>query len=72
MRCVLLIDHQKKQESGMPDFEIRYYHADGKLAVVHMCIHKTIESAKEFARINLKDYAHFEVRAASGNPIAAR
>jgi hypothetical protein len=72
MRCVLLIDHREKQEIGMPDFEVRYYHADGNLAVVHMCIHKTIESAKEFARINLKDYAHFEVRAASGVSEAAR
>ena len=56
----------------MPDFEIRYYHADGKLAVVHMCIHKTIESAKEFAQVNLKEYARFEVRAGDGSPIAAR
>jgi hypothetical protein len=56
----------------MPDFEIRYYHADGKLAVVHMCIHKTIESAKEFARINLKDHARFELRAGDGRALTAR
>jgi hypothetical protein len=47
---------------GMPDFEIRFYHADGKLALVHMCIHETLQAAREFARLNLKDHARFEVR----------
>ena len=57
----------------MPDFEIRYYHADGKLAVVHMCIQKTLDEAHEFARINLKDFARFEVRDGNGrNPVSAR
>jgi len=57
----------------MPDFEIRYYHADGKLAVVHMCIRKTRDEAQEFARINLKDFARFEVRNGDGrNPAPAQ
>ncbi|HEY8947318.1 MAG TPA: hypothetical protein VIM56_00385 [Rhizomicrobium sp.] len=53
----------------MPDFEIRYYHADGKLALVHMCIQNTLADAHEFARLNLKDNAHFEVRDGDGSPL---
>ena len=56
----------------MPDFEIRYYNADGNLALVHMCSYKTIESAQEFARNNLKDHARFDVRAAGGKSAAPR
>jgi len=56
----------------MPDFEIRYYHADGKLALVHMCIQATIEGAREFAQINLKDYARFEVRDGDGSLLPSR
>jgi len=51
----------------MPDFEIRYYHADGKLALVHMCIQKALKDAYEFARANLKDHARFEVRDGDGS-----
>lgn len=51
----------------MPDFEIRYYHADGKLALVHMCIQKTVQDAHDFAQINLKDHARFEVRSGDGS-----
>jgi hypothetical protein len=50
----------------MPDFEIRYYHADGKLALVHMCIQETPGEAHKLAQINLKDYARFEVRHGHG------
>ena len=50
----------------MPDFEIRYYHADGKLALVHMCIQMSLEDAQEFARVNQKDFARFEVRVGDG------
>jgi hypothetical protein len=56
----------------MPDFEIRYYHADGKLALVQMCSQTTREKAQEFAQINLKDYAHFEVRDGDGRTRAQR
>jgi len=55
----------------MPDFEIRYYHADGKLALVHMCIQDTLEDAHEFARLNLKDHAHFEVRNGDGSSLSS-
>ncbi|HEY4124219.1 MAG TPA: hypothetical protein VGM36_06360 [Rhizomicrobium sp.] len=55
----------------MPDFEIRYYHADGKLAVVHMCIQKTREAAHELAQIHLKDHARFEVRDGDGRKRAS-
>ena len=56
------IGPSKKQEREMPDFEIRYYHADGKLALVHMCTQNTHEEAQELAQTNLKDHARFEVR----------
>jgi len=56
----------------MPAFEIRFYHADGKLALVHMCIRKTLEEARELAQINLKDYARFEVRDGRGGPRPSR
>jgi hypothetical protein len=56
----------------MPDFEIRYYHADGKLALVHMCIQETLEDAEKLARLNLKDYARFEVHNGDGSPLTER
>ena len=45
----------------MPDFEIRYYAADGKLAFIHMCAYPTIAEAESFAQQNIGDYARFEI-----------
>ena len=53
----------------MPDFEIRYFHTDGTLAIVHVTSHETIEEAELHARHNQKDHAHFEVqRVGVGGP----
>jgi len=45
----------------MPDYEIRFYHADGKLAFIHMCARANIEEAREFAQQNIGDHARFDV-----------
>jgi hypothetical protein len=62
----------KKQEFGMPDFEIRYYHADGKLALVHMCTYSTADEAEEFARENVGEYVRFEIVDRKAAHVAAR
>jgi hypothetical protein len=56
----------------MPDFEIRYYHADGKLAFVHMCAYRTINEARNFAQKNIGEHARFEIVDRSAEPAAAR
>ena len=50
----------------MPDFEIRYFNADGSLAIVHVTSHDTMEEAELHAKRNQKDYAHFEVQRVGG------
>ena len=55
----------------MPDFEIRYYATDGKLALVHMCARKDVAEAREFAQKNIGDYARFEVIDRNTQPAAA-
>lgn len=46
----------------MTDFEIRYFHADGTLAFVHITAQASTTDAEEQARLNQDGYAHFEVR----------
>ena len=46
----------------MPDFEIRYFHIDGSLAIVHITSLETAAEAKEHAKHHQQDYSHFEVR----------
>ncbi len=50
----------------MPDFEIRYFRANGTLAVVHVTSHETIEEAELCARDHLDDYARFEIHELKG------
>lgn len=50
----------------MPDFEIRYFHADGKLALVHVTAHPSIEDARAHAQANLGEHARFELRDGAG------
>jgi hypothetical protein len=45
----------------MPDFEIRYFHADGSLAVVHVTTHTFKTDAEAYAKLNQRDYARFTV-----------
>lgn len=56
----------------MPDYEIRYFHADGRLAMVHVSSHDSEKEAVEHARRNQKDHARFEVRSGNGTPISRR
>jgi hypothetical protein len=56
----------------MPDYEVRYFHADGTLAIVHMVAHASEDEAHEHARRNQKDHARFEIRAGDGSPLARR
>ena len=46
----------------MTDFEIRYFHADGTLALVHITVQSSATDAEERARLNQEDFARFEVR----------
>ena len=46
----------------MPDFEIRYFNADGTLAVIHMTTHGSREEAEAHALHHLQSHARFEVR----------
>jgi hypothetical protein len=46
----------------MPDFEIRYFHPDGSLAVVHVTSHGSHAEAVEHARRNQHPHDKFEVR----------
>jgi hypothetical protein len=52
----------KDEERGrMPDFEIRYFHADGTLAVIRVTSHDTREEAEAHARLHRQHHANFEV-----------
>jgi hypothetical protein len=46
----------------MTDFEIRYFHADGSLALVHITSVASETDAEDQAKLNQKDFARFEVR----------
>jgi hypothetical protein len=56
----------------MADFEIRYYCADGKLALVHMCAYRTIGEAQDFAQKNIGEHARFEIVDRNAEPATAR
>jgi hypothetical protein len=51
----------------MPDYEIRYFRAEGSLALVRMCHHDTEEEARAEARLHMKDYDSYELRAGDGS-----
>lgn len=46
----------------MTDFEIRYFHADGTLALVFITAQATALEAEEHAKSNQDEFARFEVR----------
>ncbi|HVU21686.1 MAG TPA: hypothetical protein VHE09_13225 [Rhizomicrobium sp.] len=46
----------------MPDFEIRYFYADGTLAFVHITAQASSTDAEEQAKSNQETFARFEVR----------
>ncbi|MBS0470743.1 MAG: hypothetical protein JSR60_06700 [Proteobacteria bacterium] len=45
----------------MPDYEIRLFHADGSLALVHVSHHENDEEAHSHARRLLSDLARYEL-----------
>jgi hypothetical protein len=53
----------------MPDFEIRYFHADGSLALVRMSYHASEQEAREHALHHQQDHARFEIRTGDGAPL---
>ncbi|HEY0106477.1 MAG TPA: hypothetical protein VGB91_10365 [Rhizomicrobium sp.] len=55
----------------MPDYEIRLFHADGTLAVVHVSHHVSDEEARSHARRLKGDHAQFEIRR-DGGPVVSR
>jgi hypothetical protein len=69
-RCVLnpVTPHRRgptssrdEERTFVPDFEIRYFHSDGTLGLVHITSHKTRAEAEAQALRNQDEYAHFEV-----------
>ncbi len=46
----------------MPDYEIRLFHADGTLAVVHVSHHVSDEEAHSQAHRLKGDHARYEIR----------
>ena len=50
----------------MPDYEIRLFHADGSLALVHMSHQEDEAQAHDYAKRLLSDLARYEVRPAGG------
>ena len=46
----------------MPDYEIRLFHADGTLAVVHVSHHPSDDEAHSHARRVKSDHARYELR----------
>jgi hypothetical protein len=50
----------------VPDFEIRYFHFDGTLALVHVTSHETHSEAETHARLNQHPHDRFEVQEVKG------
>jgi hypothetical protein len=53
------------RRDAMPDYEIRFFHADGTLSVVHVSHHHSDEEALSHARGLIGDHARYEVRSGS-------
>lgn len=45
----------------MPDYEVRYFHADGTLAVIHITVQPSERHAREYALRNQRDHARFDL-----------
>ena len=50
----------------MPDFEIRYYRADGSLALIQITVQPSERHAREHAQRNQGDHARFDMRMLHG------
>jgi hypothetical protein len=56
----------------MPDYEIRFFHADGALAVVHISTHETDDDAHAHARRIQAEHARYELRRGSSESSTAK
>jgi hypothetical protein len=56
----------------MPDFEIRYFNADGTLANIVMTSYASDDEALDHARRNIEHHARFEIRRGNGTPLPQR
>jgi hypothetical protein len=54
-----IVEHEERPR--LPDFEIRYFNADGTLAVVYVAHCASIEEADEHARLYQQNFARFEI-----------
>lgn len=52
----------------MPNYEIRYFNADGSLALIHMTTQPTQEDADAHARENQGTHARYEIRQIDSKP----
>jgi hypothetical protein len=50
----------------MPDYEIRYYRADGTLALIQITVQPSERHAREHAQRHQGDHAHFDLRTLRG------
>ncbi len=53
----------------MPDYEIRLFHHDGTMALVHVCHHESDDAARAHATRLLSGLSRFEIRR-DGEPIS--
>jgi hypothetical protein len=56
----------------MPDYEIRFFHADGTLAIVHMSTYDSDDDAHEHAKGLMADHASYEIRRGNTELATAR
>jgi hypothetical protein len=57
---------ENRKRGFVPDFEIRYFHADGSLGLIRITHCPSLAEAEEYARSHLCTHARFEVRESKG------
>jgi hypothetical protein len=57
-----------RKRGRVPDFEIRYFNADGTLAVIHVTCLPSADAAHEHAERQRHPHHRFEVREITGAP----
>ena len=50
----------------MPDYEIRYFHANGSLALIQVTVQPSERHAREHAQRHQGDHARFDLRSLHG------
>jgi hypothetical protein len=70
MRCSQVTPKivRRRGKACLPDFEIRYFHADGTLAIVHITACDSRADAEERASALQHDYPRFEVFEITATP----